>query len=431
MSPRLLSPEKPSLLPALLLVLLVVVSSGPIFADTITLQNGGRIEGRAIEQGDRVVIELPGGGRITLERSRIAKIERSRTPAEQLVLRERELPPRDAEALATLARWCDEKGLRQDRDRLRWRVLELSPDHREVREALGFRRLGALWLTEEEYRHHHGQVRDGSEWISREEWERRQRARSDARELDEVEDALETAARAGSSVEEVGAALTRFRAASPELRRWALPRALQSPRARLRQLAVRLTGELEEPRPRASLTHVAVHDGRRSVRDEALRVLRGWGDPDAGLRFAPYLGSSRDRERINAVRALNIFPDRRVVGALIETTEVIWAGFGRVHFAQVVQRAVVRDYELVSGGTGQVVSEVADPVVDTALEGVVLDVDIRRAEAISRIATLERITGQTYGADFPAWREWWQEEQGKGSPTASREEARSEPRQQP
>ena len=62
---------------------------------------------------------------------------------------------------------------------------------------------------------------------------------------------------------------------------------------------------------------------------------------------------------------------------------------------------------------------------------VVLDVDIRRAEAISRIATLERITGQTYGADFPAWREWWQEEQGKGSPTASREEARSEPRQQP
>jgi len=46
----------------------------------------------------------------------------------------------------------------------------------------------------------------------------------------------------------------------------------------------------------------------------------------------------------------------------------------RVHVSVITQRSYVQDYELVSGGTGLIVSEVADPVIDTFQDGVVLDV---------------------------------------------------------
>ncbi|MFN0060507.1 MAG: tetratricopeptide repeat protein [Planctomycetota bacterium] len=46
----------------------------------------------------------------------------------------------------------------------------------------------------------------------------------------------------------------------------------------------------------------------------------------------------------------------------------------RVHVSVITQRSYVQDYELVSGGTGLVVQEVADPVIATFQDGVILDV---------------------------------------------------------
>ncbi len=47
----------------------------------------------------------------------------------------------------------------------------------------------------------------------------------------------------------------------------------------------------------------------------------------------------------------------------------------RVYVSVITQRAYIADYELVSGGTGFSIIEVADPVVRTFQEGVILDVD--------------------------------------------------------
>lgn len=61
--------------------------------------------------------------------------------------------------------------------------------------------------------------------------------------------------------------------------------------------------------------------------------------------------------------------------ARIVTAPQVTASNGqRVHVSVITQRSYVQDYELVSGGTGLVVSEVADPVIDTFQDGVVLDV---------------------------------------------------------
>jgi len=58
------------------------------------------------------------------------------------------------------------------------------------------------------------------------------------------------------------------------------------------------------------------------------------------------------------------------------TAPVITAHNGqRVYVSVITQRAYIADYELVSGGTGFSIVEVADPVVQTFQEGVILDVD--------------------------------------------------------
>lgn len=400
-------------LPVLVLPLALLLLPAIAEADRITLKNGRVVDGRIVEDGETVTIEIGAGGRITLPKRDIASVERAPTAREALAEKEAALAPGSGEALIRLAAWCDGEGLRAERDRLLWRALEIDPNQAEAREKLGYRRLGALWLTEADYQHHLGNVEHDGKWIPRAEWERLQEDAAGRAELVALESALETAARGEKEPEAAAAAMQTFRAAPEERRRYALAHALGSPDHRTRQLAVRASGELTGKRPSRSLTHIAVSDPRRSVRDEALRVLKSWNEPDTALSFIPYLESDDDRERVNAARALNVFPDRRAVPVLITTAHKIWAGFGRSHFAQLVQRSYVQDYELVSGGTGLIVSEVADPVIDTFIDGIVLDIDVRRAEAYSRIATLERITGQNFGTDFEAWAKWWQEEQGK------------------
>ncbi len=58
------------------------------------------------------------------------------------------------------------------------------------------------------------------------------------------------------------------------------------------------------------------------------------------------------------------------------TAPIITAHNGqRVYVSVITQRAYIADYELVSGGTGFTIIEVADPVIQTFQDGVILDVD--------------------------------------------------------
>ena len=48
--------------PTLALAALALVTAPSAFADTITLTNGNKLEGKARRVGDRVIIKTPGGG---------------------------------------------------------------------------------------------------------------------------------------------------------------------------------------------------------------------------------------------------------------------------------------------------------------------------------------------------------------------------------
>lgn len=182
---------------------------------------------------------------------------------------------------------------------------------------------------------------------------------------------------------------------------------LESEAKEARELAAR---ELAQHKGRLSvgaLSRAAVVDRQAPVRAASLASLKTIADPATPEAFLPYLASPRPGERLHAVSALGQFPSRKAVPALIETMRLTWTGFGRGYFSQVTERAYISDYELVSGGTGFQVIEVADPVISKMSTGVVLDAHVQKVELEARVNVLRKITGQNFGADVNRWREWW------------------------
>lgn len=215
-----------------------------------------------------------------------------------------------------------------------------------------------------------------------------------------------------------GAARDRFQALPEKAREKYLATALaKSSLKKTRLLAAQqMAGARDARLARLALSQAAIHDSYRSVRDTCLRYLKIFRDPTVGDSFIPYLRSSSPEQRLRAANALSVFPRRRAVPVILDTMRLTYSGFGRGFFSQITQRAYIADYELVSGGTGFSIIEVADPIVATSQTGVALDIDVRKVEVIARLRALTRITGKDYGTDFDRWRRWWREEGSKETP---------------
>lgn len=156
-----------------------------------------------------------------------------------------------------------------------------------------------------------------------------------------------------------------------------------------------------------ALAAAAVRDTDRDVRRASLRALRVIRHERTSDYLIPHLASRQERHRVRAANALGAFPGERAVPALLAVATKRWSDFGRSYFFQGTQRAYIADYELVSGGTGFSIVEVADPVVRTTQTGVVLDVNVRTVELRAYSRALARLTGEDFGTDMRRWASWW------------------------
>jgi hypothetical protein len=85
---------------------LIAFASAPVLADTISLKNGRRIEGRIVSQSESAVkIEVP-GGLMDLPRSQIASIEERLSIEDDYAARYARVPLDDPSALERLAAWA-------------------------------------------------------------------------------------------------------------------------------------------------------------------------------------------------------------------------------------------------------------------------------------------------------------------------------------
>jgi hypothetical protein len=148
------------------LVGLVWMVAGRANADSVHLVGGSVIEGKAIRQGDKVIVELS-GGQIAVDAESVERIERSESDVDRFERRYAALGKSDVAARVALADFCRDRGLREREERLLREVIEISPDHHEARTRLGFVRDRDTWISREEHARAQGLVEYEGRFISR------------------------------------------------------------------------------------------------------------------------------------------------------------------------------------------------------------------------------------------------------------------------
>jgi hypothetical protein len=122
-------------------------------ADFFELTSGGRLEGKLLPADDanklNCTIELSAGGRVTIARSQIAKIETITDDVAQYQKLARNSPD-TVDAHWKLSEWCREHKLRDERRQHLDRILELDPNNADARTALGFHQKNGQWMNRDD-----------------------------------------------------------------------------------------------------------------------------------------------------------------------------------------------------------------------------------------------------------------------------------------
>lgn len=152
------------------LIILLVWGGTAARGDVLELTNGGRVEGRLVEDAaaDKAnyIIELTAGGQLTIPRAQVARIESS----SQMQAEYDELArssPDTVDAHWKLAEWCREHKLRDLSQQHLTRILELDPNHGQARTLLGFRNAGGQWMTRDELMVARGLVKYEGRYVTR------------------------------------------------------------------------------------------------------------------------------------------------------------------------------------------------------------------------------------------------------------------------
>ncbi len=199
---------------------------------------------------------------------------------------------------------------------------------------------------------------------------------------------------------------------------------LRDRRPSRRAFAAFATGRLF-PRedPRLLLIH-AVYDPSPQARESAARAISDVGAYEVAGPLIRALDSTNGALRLRAVEALGASRDGAFVEPLMGRLYTLSARAGsgsgyrppRSHLFVGTQRAYVQDFDVeVAQG-----ASVADPVVNTLVEGVVLDVSVIgvqevevRTELRSIRGALGQITSRRPGSSNKTWRSWWESEAAK------------------
>ena len=344
------------------------------------LKDGRCIEARLKKSSKGLVLRTAFGERVIPKALYDGKAQTTRRAIEtRYAQKVKALKKSDPKAVAELARWCRDAGyLSGLREQLN-RILRLDPDHAWAREQL--RSLA------KEYRVHPA-----------EKGKRGRDKRNVARFLMEV-----LAAR-----DFVGAAIAaeKILTLPPEI---AFPQALDALKhkdPRVRWAGARsLARHRDKPARINPLYKHALQDKAAAVRRESVRSLAVTKDPVFTKLFKKNLKVGHSGIRVNAAEALAEFGDRSALPALAQAL-ADGGSAPRNHVALRTQRAYVKDFDVEIAQA----AVIADPVVDTVSEGIILDVRVvgAQAEVRAMAGALRRLAGGgvDHGLDAAAWKRW-------------------------
>jgi len=123
----------------------LLLLSIPLRGEIVHLRSGGSLEGELLGQTDETYTIRTPLGVLTLPRDAVERVERAPSTWQQYEQR-RSATAATAEAQYELARWCGERGLKNERRVHLEQALAADPDFKPARKALGHVRIGEMWV---------------------------------------------------------------------------------------------------------------------------------------------------------------------------------------------------------------------------------------------------------------------------------------------
>jgi hypothetical protein len=143
------------------------VLASTVAADVVVLNSGGRVKGTIVnadESPRKSYIVKTDAGQITLDKSQVKEVI-TQPPAELEYERIRFTFADTVEEQWKLAEWCREKGLMRERTGHLERIIELDPNHKQARAALGYSRIEGRWTRREDALKERGFVEYKGKWM--------------------------------------------------------------------------------------------------------------------------------------------------------------------------------------------------------------------------------------------------------------------------
>jgi hypothetical protein len=308
----------------LALAVLSCWAQGIVRADVFELTGGGHLEGKLLPADDasklNCTIELSAGGRVTIARSQIAKID-TVTDAVAEYQKLARTSPDTVDAHWQLAEWCREHKLRDERRQHLDRILELNPNHADARAALGFHQKDGQWMNRDDVMASRGLVLFDGKYVTPQQVEL----------LKQQKEARVTQADWKNRVEQLRRALT-GRRPDKASQAHADIQAIQDPQAadavvdvlrrendpQLKRLWIETAARLNSHVAIDALVNLSLHDPDEEIRHQSLEYLIK--SRPTGLT-TPYIRALRDKDNeiINrAGAALGQIGERDAIGPLID-----------------------------------------------------------------------------------------------------------------
>jgi hypothetical protein len=135
-------------------------------ADDVHLADGQVLSGRVTEEGSRYTI-VDRDRKYAVAKAKVEKVVKRRSFMDDYEERLDKLPVDDAEAIYEFGKWLEENDW-GTRARLAFaEVLDLDPDHRGARKALGYRLYEGEWVSPEEENRRKGLVEFEGRWYTK------------------------------------------------------------------------------------------------------------------------------------------------------------------------------------------------------------------------------------------------------------------------
>ncbi|MHC4972314.1 MAG: hypothetical protein ACYTG3_08275 [Planctomycetota bacterium] len=147
-----------------LIVLLLFAASA--VADDVILKDGRVLSGKVVDEGKRYTV-VDRDRKFAVRKLEVARVFSKPSFMDDYEARLEKLPFDDAEAIFEFGRWLAENEWASRAARAYEEVLELDPDHRGARRALGYKLYEGEWVGPEELNRRKGLVKFEGRWYTK------------------------------------------------------------------------------------------------------------------------------------------------------------------------------------------------------------------------------------------------------------------------